>query len=66
MTDDRRRPTPWFVWLILGVAALFALRFALHAVSHVVDLLSTVVVLGVLGRVGWKVSVGGRHSRRRG
>ena len=63
MTDDRRPRTPWFVWLILGVAALFCvLRFALHAVSHLVDLVSTVVVLGVLGLVGWKVAVGGRRE----
>ena len=65
MTDDRRPRTPWFVWLLLGVAALFALRFALHAVSHLVDLVATVVVLGVLGLVGWKVAVGGRRSRHR-
>jgi hypothetical protein len=63
MTHDRRPRTPWFVWLILGVGALFALRFALHAVSHVVDLVSTVVILGVLGLVGWRVAVGGRHGR---
>ena len=63
MTDDRRARTPWFVWLLLGVAALFALRFALRAVSHLVDLVSTVVVLGVLGLVGWKVAMGGRRDR---
>ena len=65
MTDDRRPRTPWFVWLLVGVAALFALRFALHAVSRVVDLMATVVVLGLLGLVGWKVAVGGRRNRHR-
>jgi predicted tellurium resistance membrane protein TerC len=65
MADDRRPRTSLFVWLILGVAVLFVLRFALHAVSRLVDLVSTVVVLGVLGFVGWKFVLGGRRSRHR-
>jgi hypothetical protein len=53
------------MWLLIGIAALFALRFALHAVSYVVDLASTVVALAVVGFVGWKVPAGGRRCRPR-
>jgi hypothetical protein len=69
MTDDRRPGTPWFAWLLVGAAALFAARFAaqfaLHAVAHVADLVSGLVLLGVLGLVGWKLAVGSRRSRHR-
>jgi hypothetical protein len=65
MTDDRRSRAPWIAWLFLGIVALFALRFAVHAVSHVLDLVSTVVVVGVLGLVAWRVAVGSRRSRPR-
>jgi hypothetical protein len=65
MTDDRRSRTPWIVWLFLGIVALFVVRFAVHAVSHVLDLVSTVVVVGVVGLVAWRVAVGSRRGRSR-
>ncbi len=65
MTDDRRSRTPWVVWLFLGIVVLFVLRFAVHAVSHVLDLVSTVVVVSVIGLVAWRVAVGSRRGRPR-
>lgn len=65
MTDDRRPRSLRFAWLFLGVGALFALRFAVHAASRLLDLVSTVLVLGALAFVGWKVAVGGRRDRHR-
>ena len=65
MTDDRRPRTPWVLWLCVGIVVLFALRFALHTVSHVIDLVSTVVVVGVVGLVVWRAAVGGRRGRPR-
>jgi FtsH-binding integral membrane protein len=65
MTDDHRSRNPWIVWLFLGIVALFVLRFAVHAVSHVIDLASTVVVVGVVGLVAWRVAVGSRRGRPR-
>ncbi len=53
------------MWLFLGIVALFVLRFALHAVSHVIDLVSTLVVVGVVGLVAWRVAVGSRRGRPR-
>ena len=51
------------MWVFAGVVALFVVRFAVHAVSHVIDLASTVVVVGVIGLVAWRVAVGGRRGR---
>jgi cytosine/uracil/thiamine/allantoin permease len=65
MTDDRRSRTPWVAWLFLGIVVLFVLRFAVHAVSHVLDLVSTVVVVSVIGLVVWRVAVGSRRGRPR-
>jgi hypothetical protein len=64
MSDDRPR-TPWIVWLFVGVAAVFTLRVAVHAVRRVVDLASIVLVVVVLGVVGGKVALGGRRGRHR-
>ena len=61
MTDDRRQRTPWVWTMFLTVAALLALRFAWHAITHLVDLVSTAGVLVVLGVVGWRVAVHGRR-----
>ncbi len=52
-------------WLFLGIVVLFVLRFAVHAVSHVLDLVSTVVVVTVIGLVAWRVAVGSRRGRPR-
>jgi hypothetical protein len=65
MTDDRRPRTPWVPWIVAALVVLLALRFALHAVSHVIDLASTVLVIGAVGLVAWRVSVGGRRRRPR-
>jgi cytosine/uracil/thiamine/allantoin permease len=65
MTDDHRPRTPWVAWLFLGIVVLFVLRFAVHAVSHVLDLVSTVVVVTVIGLVAWRVAVGSRRGRPR-
>ena len=53
------------MWLFLGIVALFVLRFAVHTVSHVIDLASTVVVVGVVGLVAWRVAAGSRRGRPR-
>jgi phage shock protein A len=62
MSEERRRGPRWFVWLLAGFVALLAVPFALHAVTRVIDLVSTVVVLGVVGIVGWRVA--SRSGRR--
>ena len=53
------------MWLFLGIVALFVLRFAVHAVSHVLDLVSPVVVVSVVGLVAWRAVVGRRRDRPR-
>ena len=53
------------MWIVVGLVVLFVLRFAVHAVSHVLDLVSTVVVVGVFGLVAWRVAVGSRRGRPR-
>jgi cytosine/uracil/thiamine/allantoin permease len=65
MADDRRSRTPWITWMFVASAALLVLRFALHAVAHLLDLASTVIVVGVIGLVAWRVAAGGRRGRSR-
>ena len=48
MTDDRRPRTPWVMWLLVGIGALWVLRILLAAASRVLELASTVVGLAAV------------------
>jgi hypothetical protein len=65
MTDDQRPSTPWVMWLLVGIGALFGARILLAAASRALDLAFTVVGLAGVAVVMWRLSGGGRRDRRR-
>ena len=65
MTDERRSPRPWMLWLLSAATVLVAARFVLAAVSHALELASTVVVIVVVVALGWRLAVGDRRDRHR-
>jgi hypothetical protein len=65
MTDDRRPRTPWVLWLLVGIGALLCARIVLAAASRVLDLALTVVVIGAIATLAWRLSTGGGRDRPR-
>jgi len=51
------------LWLLVGIGALLCVRIVLAAASRVLDLALTVVVIGAIATVAWRLSAGRGRDR---
>lgn len=65
LPNENRPRDGWWLWLGALVAVTFLVRVGLGAVARVVDVVVSVIVLGVVAALGWHFTVGAMRRRRR-